>query len=103
MSKTDNAKSRSVTIKLQFPFPWKTGDGEKEITEVTLGRPKGKHLKNLDKNVTLSAIIMIAAKVAVEYFITPAFFEEMDAADVMAVSELIGDFLDGGQKIGETA
>lgn len=103
MSNKVSSKSRTVTVKLQYPFPWKTADGEREISEVTLGRPKGKHLKGLGKDVNFSSIIMIAAKIAKEEFITPAFFEEMDAADCMRVSEVVGDFLDSGHGIGETA
>lgn len=102
MSEKVNTKSREVTIKLEWPFKWKTSEGEREIEQITLGRPKGKHLKGITKDVGMFEMFQIAAKIAKEDFITPAFFEEMDAADCMTVTEAIGDFLDNGRGTGPT-
>lgn len=98
----EKPKSTNKIIELQYPFKWKTGDGEQLIEKVELRRPKGKHLKGLTKNVGMFEMFQIAAKVAVEDYVTPAFFDEMDAADCMEVTEVIGDFLDNGRETGPT-
>lgn len=104
MSNKVSPKSRTVTIKLKWPFEWSTAEGKREISEITLGRPKGKHLKGITKDVGMFEMFNIAYKIAQDEFITsPAFFEEMDAADCMTVTEVIGDFLDAGQETGPTA
>ncbi len=92
-------KATEITIKLQYPFLF----GTTEVTEITLGRPKGKHLKSLGKDVGMHDLFQIAAKIAKEDFVTPALFDEMDAADCMTVTEVIGDFLDSGRETGEDA
>ena len=103
MSTKVSNKSRTVTIKLEWPFEWSTSEGKREITEITLGRPKGKHLKGIGKDVGMGDMFRIASKIAQDDFVTPAFFEEMDAADCMTVTEVIGDFLDNGRETGQTA
>ena len=103
MSKQISPKAKTVTIKLQYPFEWQGEHGKEEISEVEFSRPKGKHLKGITKDVGMAEMFNIAAKISVNEYITPSFFDEMDAADCMTVIEVIGDFLDGGQKTGETA
>lgn len=94
---TKNAAGQilSVTLKLQFPFKW---DGDDDVTELELKRPKGKHLRGLGKDVSMHDLFQIAAKVS---GYTPKFFDEMDAVDCIKVTEVIGDFLDSGAKIGK--
>ena len=98
MSEEKNHKSTSVTIKLEYPIKW--GKDEEEVTEITLARPKGKHLKSIGGNASMNDLFGIASKVS---GYTPRFFDEMDVADCMRVTEVIGDFLDGGQETGKTA
>ncbi len=93
-------KPREVTVKLDWPFEWSGENGKEEITEVKLSRPKGKHLKGIGKDVGMSDMFRIASKIS---GYTPAFYEEMDAADCMKITEVIGDFLDNGQETGKTA
>ena len=107
MSKVDqkpksNVRPGAITVKLDYPFEYETGDGKEMISEVVLNRPKGKHLKSITKDLSLSVLFGIAAKVAAANYITPSFFDEMDAQDCMSITEVIGDFLEPGQKTGET-
>jgi len=92
-------KPLTVKIPLEFPFSW--GEGGL-VEEIELKRPKGKHIKKLGKDVLMESLLIVAAKVCVGDF-TPAFFDEMDAADCITVTEVIGDFLEGGSKTGKTA
>ena len=103
MSKKVSPKSKSVTVNLEYPFEWPTENGKEEVKSITLGRPKGKHLKNIGKDVGMHDMFQIAAKICEEDFVTPAFFDEMDASDCMTVVEVIGDFLDNGRGTGKTA
>ena len=96
----EKKKPLSVKIELEFPFEWGKDSGF--VSEIELKRPKGKHIKNLGKDVLMESLLIIAAKICVGDF-TPAFFDEMDAADCIKVTEVIGDFLEGGQKTGKTA
>jgi len=92
------AKITSVTIDLDFPIEWEKG--EEPVSKIILKRPKGKHLKNLGKDILMFDLLQIASKIS---GYTPKFFDEMDGVDIMKVTEAVGDFLDGGQKTGETA
>ena len=92
-------KPLSVKIELDYPVEWGEGGLVKEIE---LKRPKGKHIKKLGKDVLMENLLTIAAKICVGDY-TPAFFDEMDAADCIKVTEVIGDFLESGQKTGKTA
>lgn len=98
MSKETN----SVIYPLKYPIKWASGDseGKKLITEVEFRRPKGKDLKRIGKDADLGTLLDIAAKVS-EY--TPRFFDELDGLDYMNISEVINDFLDGGQSTGKTS
>lgn len=95
-SNTTEVKPKSVTVKLLYPIKW--GDEEK-VTEVTLKRPKGKHIKRIGRDVNIDELLKIASKIS-EY--TPAFFDELDAVDCLKITEVIGDFLDTGPAIGKT-
>ncbi len=88
---------RSVTVPLDFPIEW----GEEGlVTEIILKRLKGKHIKSMGKDAIMGDMFKMAGKVC---GYSPAFFDEMDATDCMKVTEVIGDFLEGGQKTGRTA
>ena len=82
-----------VKIKLRYPVEY---DG-KNIDYLELKRPKGKHLKTLPVNPSTKDMIHLAAKLSGEP--TPVF-DEMDAVDIIAVSETIAGFLDRGQETG---
>lgn len=92
----DVKKSTSIKYKLQYPIDW----GEEGfVTEIEFKRPKGKHIKSIGKNASMDDIFRIAGKIS---GYTPAFFDELDAADCVEISEIIGDFLDGGRGTGRT-
>lgn len=82
-----------VTYKLEHPFEY---DGNR-IESLTLNRPKGKHLKNFSSNPTTADMIVLAAKISGQ---PTTVFDEMDAVDVIGIAEVIGGFLDRGQKTG---
>lgn len=82
-----------VTYKLEHPFEY---DGNR-IESLTLQRPKGKHIKNFSTNPSTSDMITLAAKISGQ---PTTFFDEMDAVDVIGVAEVIGNFLERGQKTG---
>lgn len=96
MSKEKKSTEPTV-IELEYPIEW--GKDKEPVSEITLKRPKGKHIKNLDGNVNMAQLLGIASKVSGR---PPVFFDEMDAADVVKVTEAIGDFLESGPKTGET-
>jgi hypothetical protein len=72
------------------------------ITEVTIGRIKGKHMRKLPadpKEYTLGTIMDLAAKAMGE---TSVLLDEMDSEDVQGVCEIVGERFSGGQATGET-
>jgi hypothetical protein len=103
MTNEVSKKTTNVTVNLDYPFEWTTDEGKKIVSSITLKRPKGKHLKNLGKDIKFVDLLMLAAKISDHDWVTYSFFEEMDAADCMKVTEVVGDFLDSGQESGETA
>ncbi len=101
MSNKVNGKLRpKITVTLDYPFEWAVDGETKMVESIELARPKGKHLKRLGRNVNLSEMLIIASKVS---GFTPAFFEEMDGADCMKVTDIINDFLDSGEETGQTS
>ncbi len=97
MSKEEKTPPSEVIVKLDYPIKW--GEGGL-VDSVELKRPKGKHLRKLNRDVGMSQLLDIASKVS---GYTPSFFDEMDASDCMKVTEAIQDFLDVGPETGETA
>lgn len=75
----------SVVHKLKYPFQF----GDREITELTFERLKGKHLKGISEKPSMVDLMNLASKSAKE---APAIFDEMDAEDVTDVAEIIGGF-----------
>jgi hypothetical protein len=83
----------SKVYPLKHPFNL----GDRKVTELTFNRLKGKHLKKMGQAPTIADLLELASKSACE---PPALFDEMDAEDVMGVTEVIGDFLGGSPKTG---
>jgi len=85
----------SVTVPLEYPIE----DITKEIIdEVKLTRPKAKQMKKIGTNVTMENLMMIASDVS---GIHPKDMDKLDAADLMAVTGVIADFLERGRKTGQ--
>ena len=86
----------SHTYKLLVPIEF----GERTIKELTLERPKGKHLRNLPQNPSMGHLLDLASKISGE---APPVIDELDGADAMAIVEIIGDFLESSPKTGGAA
>ncbi len=88
------AKAGSVTIKLLYPVEF---DG-KVYEEITLQRPRGRHIQSLSSEPKMSELLLMATKVS---GVSNAVIKEMDAADCITIAEQLGDFLSSGQRIGK--
>lgn len=97
MSK-EKKPEKPKTVKVEFDYPIEWGE-EGLVKSIELKRPKGKHIKNLSRDIALKHLLEIAGKVSGR---TPAFFDELDAGDCFKVSEVIGDFLDTGRETSTT-
>lgn len=85
MTKTD------VTIKLDHPIEI----GNDLIEEITMRRPKGKDMKACIKGVNnVAESIALAARLSEQL---PVVFDEMDGADLTAVLDEVGNFLQRGR------
>lgn len=91
-----NERKKEVVVKLDWPLKW---DSDELVTEITLRRPKGRDIKSIGKDLNMADLLAIAAKLS---GYTPAFFDELDGADCLKVTEVVGDFLDNGQVTGES-
>ena len=97
MPKEKKQRPTSVKIELEYPIEW----GEEGLVKsIELKRPKGKHIKKINKDIGMEQMFDIASKIS---GYTPAFFDELDAVDCLKVTEAIGDFLDSGRETGKTA
>lgn len=91
---TNKQKTRNVTIKLKFPVVV----GEEEIKELTLKPPTAGDIEHLSANPTMKELLQIASKCS----LTPApIIKKIDASDAIRLTEVVADFLDGGQKTGK--
>lgn len=75
------------TYNLLYPVTWDGG----EVKTLTLGRPKMKHFKKIGTNPSVQDMMNIAAAVS---GMVPPFFDELDAADGIAIVGIVSDFLD---------
>lgn len=81
----------SVTIKLDHPIEI----GNDLIEEITMRRPKGKDMKACIKGVNnVAESIALAARLSEQL---PVVFDEMDGADLTAVLDEVGNFLQRGR------
>lgn len=70
------------------------------ITRLEFQPPRGKHIKKLNlQNLDIDELLKVAAKLSGH---TPKLFDELFAADVMAISEIIGNFLESGLSTGKS-
>jgi hypothetical protein len=81
----------SVEFKLNYPVEF---DG-KVYEVLTLRRPKAKHIKKLGKNADLEEILLVAGRVA---GVPLKVMDELDASDAMRIAEVVGGFLEVGQR-----
>ena len=88
------AKKTSRTVTLSDPINW---EGER-ITEVTVSKPKVKHLRRIQAAMDASESRMdqgVAMAVAMTG-LAEEIIDEMDVEDFNAISEVIADFFPQG-------
>lgn len=87
----------SVVYTLKYPMQF----GDRDVTELTFNRLKGKHLKKINLMApSMTDMLDMASKSAGE---PPALFDEMDAEDFVGALEVVGGFLGSSLKTGESA
>ncbi|GAG37741.1 unnamed protein product, partial [marine sediment metagenome] len=84
-------KAKTVVISLDYPIEF----GEESIKEIELRRPKASDIEHLTASPTMKQLFMIAQKCSTH---PPSVFRNLDAVDALKMSEVVGDFLDSGQK-----
>jgi len=79
---------RYTTYKLQFPVEY----GDELITELKIRRPQGKHLRKLKLNALedVEVVLDLLASLSGQ---PPQVIDLMEGQDIMAVMEVMGDFL----------
>ena len=90
-------KPQPVVVKFKYPAKW----GEQDVLQIELKRPKGKHIKHIGASPTQTDLMKVAVKIC-DIDVSPAFFDELDVVDYLAVGEAVADFLDDGPETGKT-
>lgn len=90
--------SKEVVYKLQFPIVDKISGTD--LKEITLKRPKGKHIKHLPLNPNTAELMDVAARVS---GIAPPTLDELDVKDYMAVVDIVANFFMSTQVTGTTS
>lgn len=88
--------SQPFTYKLKTPIEL----GTETITEVTIGKIKGKHMRSLPANpsdFTMDVLMNLASKVTAQ---SGAVFDEMGSEDLVEVLGIVGERLGAGQGTG---
>lgn len=95
--------SESVVYELKHPIEVKAKDGDEvveKITSLTLKRPKGKHLKAMDKAQGENAKVL--ALIAACSGQPPSVTDELDAEDFAGLAEIVESFFGGRLPTGAT-
>jgi hypothetical protein len=74
--------------------------GSETITELRLIKPRAKHIRNFGTNQTVGDMLDLVGKLARQ---PKSFIDELSASDALKLSELVGSFLQGSARTGETA
>ena len=83
-------KTRTLLVPVKMP------DGEM-LTEIVVPRLKAAHLRKLGTAPRVGDIIDILPDLCA---LPPKVVDEIDGADTVALTEIVGDFLDPGQGVG---
>lgn len=83
------------TIKLTSPIQW----GSEMIFELTVQKPKAKHVRNLPAEPKTGDLLDLAASLC---GLTPRAVDELSIEDMTALMEVVGSFLSSGRKIGSS-
>lgn len=81
------------TLKLQEPVK----QGSEEIFELTIRPPKAKDLRKLPERPATGDLLDLAARITGQ---PPSVIDELGMADTMALLDIVGDFMEPGQKTG---
>jgi hypothetical protein len=84
------------TVKLKTPVTW----GSEVIFELTVQKPKAKHVRNLPAEPKTGDLLDLAASLCGQ---TPRLIDELSIEDMTALMEVVGSFLGGGLKTGNGA
>lgn len=85
--KTPAPQKGPITIKLSEPIEW----GSEAITEITLQRPRAKHIKNIStKDVKIADMLAIASKLS---GVSASALDELSMDDMHKVVEAVGELL----------
>lgn len=83
----------NTTIKLRSPIK----HGSETITELSIREPKAKDLRKLPMQPNMGDIIDLAGRLAAQ---PPSVMDELSAADLSEVAEVIGNFIGVGPGTG---
>lgn len=90
-------KLKEVTLKLSEPVKF----GSEAITELVVKRPKAKNLRGLvfgNDGIPASVLLDMAVDLCDQ---PKKVIDELEGDDALRLMEIIGDFLNGGQKTGK--
>lgn len=80
-------------VTLSTPVTW----GSEVIFELTVQKPKAKHVRNLPAEPKTGDLLDLAAALCGQ---TPRMIDELSIEDMTTLMEVVGSFLSGGRKIG---
>lgn len=80
----------SQVVKLKYPVT----QGSQTTEEVTVDRPKAKHMRGIKDITSIDGSLAMISKVINQ---PPSFVDELDAADIEQISEVMESFLQPGQ------
>ena len=93
------SESTSKENSLVLNYPVKLGTLD-EVKVLNFSRIKGKQLRGFNmSNPTMDDLLELAEKVTGQ---TTAFYDEMDASDIINVVEKVGKLLESSQEIGNS-
>lgn len=85
----------SVVYTLQYPVEH-NGEVHRQLT---LKRPKGRHIKSISGDPTMKDLLALASQVSGQL---PSMIDEIDAVDCIQIAGILGNFLGNGPEIGKT-
>lgn len=90
------AQDAPKTLKLKSPVQW----GSEVIFELTVQKPKAKHVRHLPAEPKTGDLLDLAANLCGQ---TPRMIDELSIEDMTSLMEVVGGFLGNGPKTGESA
>lgn len=88
-------KTHKMTLKA--PIEW----GTETVTELEFREPKAKDFRKFPMNPAFGDVLDLMAALCTRSD-GPVLMDELSVEDLMAASEMIGDFIPGGRETGKT-